>query len=79
MKVLLLNLPDTIPKKMFCVRFFDPLIFFEELFMLKGNFYKVIHATFVYPTTPQLLKDFVQGVSKLFAWKQAVLSQTLKF
>ncbi|ORE22357.1 hypothetical protein BCV71DRAFT_171849, partial [Rhizopus microsporus] len=53
--------------------------FFDELFMLEGNFYRVIHATIVCPTTPQLLKGFVQGVPKPFAWKQAVLRQTLKF
>lgn len=47
--------------------------------MLEDEFYRIIHVTLVCPVSPQLLKDFVEAVPKLFSWKQAVLNQTLKF
>jgi hypothetical protein len=57
----------------------DSSLFFEELFLFEGKFYRNIHAVVVCPTTPVLLKKYVEAIPKLFAWKQAVLNQTLKF
>lgn len=57
----------------------DSSLFFEELFMFEGKFYRNIHVDVVCPTIPVLLKKYVEAILKLFAWKQAVLNQTLKF
>ncbi|KAI9242998.1 hypothetical protein EDC94DRAFT_591216 [Helicostylum pulchrum] len=72
MKKIIINLPDNIPKRIYCVRFF-------ELFMLENKFYRNEHAKIVCPTTLELMKKYVEAVPKLFSWKHAVLNQTLEF
>ncbi|KAI9274151.1 hypothetical protein EDC94DRAFT_121087 [Helicostylum pulchrum] len=47
MKKIIKNLPDNIPKRVYCVRFFDSSLFFEELFMFENKFYRNEHAKIV--------------------------------
>ncbi|KAI8094144.1 hypothetical protein BDF21DRAFT_408106 [Thamnidium elegans] len=51
--------PPNIPKTMYCARFYDNEIFFEELFSFQDSCYRKIYVLFQCPTTAPFLTVYL--------------------
>ncbi|KAI7906510.1 uncharacterized protein BX663DRAFT_427493, partial [Cokeromyces recurvatus] len=73
------DLPDNISKTMFCARFYDDNIYFEELFAFEESYFRKIRMSFCCSTTPRLLVNFTSQIPQILRWKEAVINQKLQF
>ncbi|KAF7720647.1 hypothetical protein EC973_006740 [Apophysomyces ossiformis] len=71
------NDTDPIPKAMYCVRFYANVMYFEKLCKYRGSMVRSTITSFVVPTTPRLVKKYVEQIPDLLAWKDDVVNQTL--
>lgn len=57
----------------------DNNIYFEQLFLHHGNYFREVYSSFACPTTPRLLVQYLKQVNNTLRWKEAVINQTLQF
>ncbi|KAI9260990.1 hypothetical protein EDC94DRAFT_520150, partial [Helicostylum pulchrum] len=79
LKVMIENIPESIPSKVYCVRYYDNNIYFEHLFKHQSKYIRHIDCSFRCPTTIRLIKSFIKEIPKLLQWKDAVVNQTLEY
>lgn len=53
-------------------------IYFEKLTRYIKSMFRTIHAVIQVPKSPRKLVEYVQEIPHILAWKQAVVTHTLK-
>ncbi|KAL0141774.1 hypothetical protein V8B55DRAFT_1595710 [Mucor lusitanicus] len=72
---LIRSYPDTAKKHVFCIRFYENTMFFEELTVYEETLFRIEHAAVIAPRTIRELIKFTDNIPKLISWKNAVVAQ----
>ncbi|CAO3644771.1 unnamed protein product [Cunninghamella blakesleeana] len=76
---MLKTIPNNVDQHVFCARYYDNSIYFEQLHYHNNMYIRNQCASFICPTTPRLLIHYIMEIPNILKWKEAIVNQALQF